>query len=267
MHYAEFGVVMMLFLIGLELEPKMLWRLRKSVLGLGALQVAGTTAAVSALLCLLGYNLQQSLALGLIAAMSSTAIVMQSLREKGLAKTPAGQSAFSVLLFQDIAVIPMLALFPLLATLPPVSDPEAHAATTWVQGQPIWIHALIVLGSVTGIIVGGRLLVRPLLRLVARSGIREVFTACAQLIVVSIASLMMQVGLSPALGAFLAGVVLANSEFRHELESDIEPFKGLLLGLFFIAVGASIDFALVFDQPLRLLGWVLGILPYFDVLH
>jgi monovalent cation:proton antiporter-2 (CPA2) family protein len=260
MHYAEFGVVMMLFLIGLELEPGMLWRLRKSVLGLGSLQVFGTTAVIVGILMALDFHFQQALAIGLIIAMSSTAIVMQSLREKGLTRTGAGQSAFSVLLFQDIAVIPMLALFPLLATLPIVSDPASHKASTWVEGQPIWIHALIIFGSVTGIVLGGRLLVRPLLRQVAKSGIREVFTASALLIVVAIASLMMQVGLSPALGAFLAGVVLANSEFRHELESDIEPFKGLLLGLFFIAVGASIDFSLVAAQPLQLIGCVLGIL-------
>lgn len=258
MHYAEFGVVMMLFLIGLELEPELLWKLKRSILGLGSLQVILTTIIIGSICFAIGFNWQQSLATGMILAMSSTAIVMQTLTEKGLMKTAAGQSSFSVLLFQDIAVIPMLALFPLLATLQIVSSPtEAEAGTSWVDGKPAWLHALIVLGSVGAIIIAGRLLIRPLLRIVAKSGLREVFTASALLIVVGIAALMTQVGLSPALGAFLAGVVLANSEYRHELESDIEPFKGLLLGLFFLAVGVSIDFALIAAQPLQIIGWVI----------
>lgn len=258
MHYAEFGVVMMLFLIGLALEPELLWKLRKSILGLGSLQVICTSAAIGGIALAAGLKWQQSLAIALILAMSSTAIVIQSLREKGLMKTAAGQSAFAVLLFQDIAVIPILAVFPLLATLAINKQAGASQGTaTWVEGQPTWLYTLIVLGSVTGIIVAGRLLVRPALRIIAKTGIREVFTASALLIVVGIAALMTQVGLSPALGAFLAGVVLANSEYRHELESDIEPFKGLLLGLFFIAVGASIDFPLIASRPLTIIGWVL----------
>lgn len=260
MHYAEFGVVMMLFLIGLELEPQLLWRLRKSIMGLGSLQVVVTALVVGVIVYLLGFNWQQSLASGLIMAMSSTAIVMQSLKEKGLMKTEAGQSSFSVLLFQDIAVIPILALFPLLANIAVTESAEAGHGTTWVDGQPAWVHTLIVLVSVAGIILIGRILLRPLLRIVAKTGLREVFTASALLIVVGIAALMTQVGLSPALGAFLAGVVLANSEYRHELESDIDPFKGLLLGLFFIAVGAGIDFNIIFSEPLRLFGWVAGII-------
>jgi monovalent cation:H+ antiporter-2, CPA2 family len=260
MHYAEFGVVMMLFLIGLELEPQLLWRLRKSIMGLGSLQVVVTAVVVGVIVYLLGFNWQQSLASGLIMAMSSTAIVMQSLKEKGLMKTEAGQSSFSVLLFQDIAVIPILALFPLLANIAVTESAEAGHGTTWVDGQPAWVHTLIVLVSVAGIILIGRILLRPLLRIVAKTGLREVFTASALLIVVGIAALMTQVGLSPALGAFLAGVVLANSEYRHELESDIDPFKGLLLGLFFIAVGAGIDFNIIFSEPLRLFGWVAGII-------
>lgn len=256
MHYAEFGVVMMLFLIGLELEPERLWRLRKSILGLGTLQVAGTTIITAAISYLLGLNIQQSIAIGLIAAMSSTAIVMQSMREKGLIKTKAGQSIFAVLLFQDIAVIPVLALFPLLATLPAVTKQDADSIK-WVDKQPEWIHALLVLGAVVAVIAAGRVLIRPLLRIIARTGLREIFTASALLIVVAIAALMTEVGLSPALGAFLAGVVLANSEYKHELESDIDPFKGLLLGLFFIAVGAAIDFRLIAAQPMRIIFWVL----------
>lgn len=260
MHFAEFGVVMMLFLIGLELEPELLWKLRKSILGLGTLQVIISAIIIALLAFVMGFAWQQALAIGMILSLSSTAIVMQSLTEKGLMKTSAGQSSFSVLLFQDIAVIPMLAIFPLLATLEIIKPDEAsHNATTWVDGQPAWIQTLIVLGSVAAIIAAGQLLIRPLLRIVAKTGMREVFTASALLIVVGIAVLMTQVGLSPALGTFLAGVVLANSEYRHELVSDIEPFKGLLLGLFFIAVGASIDFPLIAAQPLTVLGWVLAL--------
>jgi monovalent cation:proton antiporter-2 (CPA2) family protein len=257
MHFAEFGVVMMLFLIGLELEPKLLWRLRKSIVGLGSLQVIVTALIIGSVFIISGFNWQQSIALGMILSLSSTAIVMQSLREKGLMKTMAGQSSFSVLLFQDIAVIPMLAIFPLLATLSIQKNITGeHTNATWVEGQPGWIQTLIVIGSVASIIVAGRLLLRPLIRIVAKTGMREVFTALALLIVAGIAALMTKVGLSPALGAFLAGVVLANSEYRHELESDIEPFKGLLLGLFFIAVGASIDFPLIASQPWMVIGLV-----------
>jgi monovalent cation:proton antiporter-2 (CPA2) family protein len=258
MHYAEFGVVMMLFLIGLELEPRRLWQMRRSIIGLGGLQLIGTTLIMAIAVAITGMSLQQSIALGFVIAMSSTAIVMQSLAEKGLMKTKAGQSAFSVLLFQDVSVIPVLALFPLLATLPLVSKGEE--ASKWVDGQPAWVHTLIVLAAVIAVIFVGRVLIRPLLRIVAKTGLREVFTASALLIVLAMAALMTQVGLSPALGAFLAGVVLANSEYRHELESDIDPFKGLLLGLFFIAVGAAIDFGLIAVQPLRILFWVLVIM-------
>lgn len=258
MHFAEFGVVMMLFLIGLELEPKLLWRLRKSILGLGSMQVLLTTAVVGAGTFVAGFNWQQSIATGLIMAMSSTAIVMQTLREKGLMQTASGQSAFSVLLFQDIAVIPILALFPLLSNLPVMQDgSDAHAGP--LDQQPGWVQTLAVLALVAGIIISGRLLIRPLLRIVAKTGLRELFTSSALLIVVGIATLTTLVGLSPALGAFLAGVVLANSEYRHELESDIEPFKGLLLGLFFLAVGASIDFSIVAQQPLQLALWVIAL--------
>jgi monovalent cation:proton antiporter-2 (CPA2) family protein len=255
MHYAEFGVVMMLFLIGLELEPPLLWKLRRSIIGLGGLQVLASSIIIAAIAYLFSFSWQESLALGMILSLSSTAIVLQTLSEKGWMQTAAGQSSFAVLLFQDIAVIPMLALFPLLAThRSQHSTATDHAATTWVDGQPGWLHGLIVLGAIISIIVIGRLLIRPFLRIVAKINMREVFTATSLLIVVGIAALMTQVGLSPALGAFLAGVVLANSEYKHELESDIEPFKGLLLGLFFIAVGASINFGLVADQ----LGLVVG---------
>ncbi|MFL5773499.1 MAG: monovalent cation:proton antiporter-2 (CPA2) family protein [Flavisolibacter sp.] len=259
MHFAEFGVVMMLFIIGLELEPELLWRLRKTIIGMGALQVIITAIVFSNIAVIFGLAWQQSLALGLILSLSSTAIVLQSLDEKGLMKTSAGQSSFSVLLFQDIAVIPMLALFPLLATAPEQKTSAAENSNL-VHGLPAWLQGIIILGSVAAIILAGRFLVRPLFRIVAATRLREIFTATALLLVIGIAMLMVQVGLSPALGTFLAGVVLANSEYKHELESDIDPFKGLLLGLFFIAVGASIDFILIVEKPLIIFGLVAGLM-------
>ena len=258
MNFAEFGVVMMLFLIGIELEPALLWNMRAPILGLGGLQVLITAAAITGLALLLGQPLNASLALGMTLSLSSTAIVLQSLKEKGQLSSAAGQSAFSVLLFQDIAVIPMLAIFPLLAG--PDSNGAAGHSTSLRDNLPAWMQTLVVLGAVVVIIVAGQYLVRPLLRVVARTRVRELFTAFALLLVVAISVLMSLVGLSPALGAFLGGVVLANSEYRHELESDIEPFKGLLLGLFFMAVGASIDFKLVLSMPWVILGLVVSLM-------
>lgn len=258
MHFAEFGVVMMLFIIGLELEPTLLWKLRKPIILLGGLQVLITALIIGGIALAFGLQWKIALALGMILSLSSTAIVLQTLKEKGIINTRAGQSAFSVLLFQDIAVIPMLALFPLLAT--GTGTEAAHGNNTWVTSLPGWIQTLVVLGSVAVIIIAGRYLIRPLLRIVASAKLREVFTATALLLVAGIAVLMIQVGLSPALGTFLAGVVLANSEYKHELESDLDPFKGLLLGLFFIAVGASIDFGLVMQQPWLIAGLVLLIM-------
>lgn len=258
MHFAEFGVVMMLFLIGIELEPALLWNMRAPILGLGGLQVLITAAAIAGLALLLGQPLNASLALGMTLSLSSTAIVLQSLKEKGQLSSAAGQSAFSVLLFQDIAVIPMLAIFPLLAG--PDSNNAAEHATSFRDNLPGWMQTLVVLGAVAVIIIAGQYLVRPLLRVVARTRVRELFTAFALLLVVAISVLMSLVGLSPALGAFLGGVVLANSEYKHELESDIEPFKGLLLGLFFMAVGASIDFKLVLSMPWVILGLVVSLM-------
>jgi len=258
MHFAEFGVVMMLFVIGLELQPALLWRLRGPILGLGGLQVALTTVTVGGLAVAAGLSWKAALAVGMTLSVSSTAIVLQTLSEKGLLKTAGGQSAFAVLLFQDIAVIPMLAVFPLLATHAAAGG--AHTETTVVERLPAWAGTLAVLGAVCAIVAGGRFVVRPLFRAIARTRLREIFTAAALLLVVGIALLMGAVGLSPALGTFLAGVVLATSEYRHELESDIEPFKGLLLGLFFIAVGASIDFALVGAQPLLVFGLVTAVI-------
>jgi len=260
MHSAEFGVVMMLFLIGLELEPALLWKLRKAILGLGGLQVLITSIIISGIAWFLELPWQSSLAIGMALALSSTALVLQTLAEKGINRTTAGRSAFAVLLFQDIAVIPMLALFPLLAIAGLSTATAGNEAEAWIEGHSGWMRALIVSGAVGFIIIGGRYLIPPLFRLVASTQLREMFTATALLLVVGIAVLMSTVGLSPALGTFLSGVVLANSEYKHELESDIEPFKGLLLGLFFIAVGASINFNLIVEKPLLIFGLVLALM-------
>ena len=266
MHFAEFGVVMLLSLVGLELQPSLLWRLRVPILGLGSLQVVGTSLVVSAIAIAFGLSWQMALAVGMILAMSSTAIVLQTLKEKGLTRTEAGQSAFSVLLFQDIAVIPILAFLPLLAIKSSSSVSLLASQVMLVAAEqpadsalPPWQQALLVMGVVGGIIVGGRFLMRPVFRLIAATRLREMFTAMALLLVIGIALAMQQVGLSPALGTFVAGVVLADNEYLHELESDIEPFKGLLLGLFFISVGASINFNLLIQQPLLILGLVIGL--------
>ena len=258
MHVAEFGVVMMLFLIGLELRPAMLWQMRGPILGLGGAQVLGTACVVAIIARALGLSWQVATTVGFIIAMSSTAIVLQLLHEKGIMRTSGGRAAFSVLLFQDVAVIPILAVLPLLATFPP--GDTTHAIHSAVEHLPAWQAAIVVLAAVAAVIVGGRFLLRPIFRYIAATELREMFTATALLLVVGIALLMQQVGLSPALGAFLAGVVLAESEYRHQLETDIEPFKGLLLGLFFIAVGAGIDFRLIGGQPTTVAAMVVAVL-------
>lgn len=271
-HFAEFGVVMMLFLIGLELEPRALWDMRHKFLGLGGAQIVLTMAAVMAAGMAFGLAWSTALAVGLVLALSSTAIVLQTLSEKGLMQTGGGRSAFSVLLTQDIAVIPMLALMPLLAfpmlaqvgpngeVLRPSQIEDHGHSMSLVEGLPGWGVTLVTLGAVAIVILAGIYLIRPLFRFIHHTHLREMYTALALLIVLGIGFLMMLVGLSPALGTFLAGVVLANSEFRHELESDIEPFKGLLLGLFFITVGAGINFGMLFADPLLLIGMTLGLM-------
>ncbi|MBZ4022634.1 potassium transporter [Rhodobacter sp. TJ_12] len=262
-HFAEFGVVMMLFLIGLEMNPRALWSMRDKLLGLGGLQLLLTTTAVAAVALVVGQPPRAALALGGILALSSTAIVMQTLNEKRLMQTAGGRSAFAVLLMQDIAVIPMLALLPLLA-LPGArelarSDTAGHGmAAQWLDTLPAWGLTLATLGAVGLVVVVGHFLIQPLFRFVQASKLPEVHTAVALMIVVGIASLMNLVGLSPALGTFLAGLVLADSEFKHELESSVEPFKGLLMGLFFIAVGAGIDLRVLFAGPLKILLLVLA---------
>lgn len=255
-HFTEFGVVMMLFLIGLEMQPKVLWAMRARIFVMGGLQVGLTAIGVMAVAMTFGQPWSVALAIGLIFALSSTAIVTQTLNEKGLMRSDGGQASFSVLLFQDIAVIPMLALIPLLA-LPELTEAlnhsddhagghgEAGLNLNLVEGLSGWQTALVTLAAIAVVIAAGRYLTGPVFRYVAAARLRELFVSTALMMVVGIALLMTVVGLSPALGTFLAGVVMANSEYRHELESDIAPFKGIFLGVFFITVGASIDFALL----------------------
>ncbi len=277
-HFAEFGVVMMLFLVGLELEPRLLWHMRNKLLGLGGLQVALTTLAVMGGAMALGQPWRVALAIGFVLALSSTAIVLQTLNEKGLMKSDGGQSSFAVLLFQDIAVIPILAVLPLLAA-PELASVAAAAVEGAAQvangadehgggghginviaGLPGWAQAVATFGAIAAVVLIGSVLTRPFFRFIARARLRELFTAAALAFVIGIALLMSLVGLSPALGAFLAGVVLANSEYRHELESDIAPFKGLLLGVFFITVGASVDFALLSENVGPIVGLTVGLM-------
>lgn len=256
--FAEFGVVMMLFLIGLELRPALLWRLRGPVFGLGGVQVLLTAGLVFACSFAFGTTWKAGLAIGLILAMSSTAIVLQSLAEKGLLKSRGGEACFAVLLMQDLAVIPILAILPLLSGAHSSDAASAHGHSMLGDLAP-WLRTMITIGSVALIVLAGRYLVRPAFHILARAKLREMFTAGSLAIVIGIAALMEMVGLSPALGAFIGGVVLADSEYRHELEADIEPFKGLLLGLFFIAVGAGIDFKVIAAQPALVLGLVGGV--------
>jgi glutathione-regulated potassium-efflux system ancillary protein KefC len=257
LHVAEFGVVIMLFLIGLELQPKRLWQMRTSIIGMGGAQVLATGVIFCAIgVAIFGLAWQVALAIGFALAQSSTAIVLQSLRERGLVQTDAGQGSFSILLFQDMSIIPKLALFPLLATLAPMGD-APHAAGPFAA-LPGWGQALAAAAAIGLVILAGKLALRPAFRWIAATGLHEIFTAFALALVVGVALLMQAVGLSPALGAFLAGVLLADSEFRHEIESDIDPFRGLLLGLFFISVGAGIDLPRVIREPALILGVALG---------
>ncbi|WP_372377417.1 glutathione-regulated potassium-efflux system protein KefB [Vibrio natriegens] len=241
LHFAELGVVLLLFLIGLELNPKKLWQMRGPILGLGGAQVVVTTFVIGSVVSLLGLSMQVSLVIGMGLALSSTAIALRVIEEQGLNGTETGQSGFAVLLFQDIAVIPMLAILPLLAGGQTGGD---------------WLDVLTVLGSVIALLIGGHFLLRPLFRFVVMSGVRELFTVAALLVVLGISVVMQKLGLSMALGTFLAGVLLAESEYRHELEIAIEPFKGLLLGLFFIAVGMAVNLGLLALQPLEILAAV-----------
>ncbi|HMN57626.1 MAG TPA: glutathione-regulated potassium-efflux system protein KefC [Ottowia sp.] len=252
LHFAEFGVVLMMFLVGLELQPRRLWSLRRPIFGWGSAQVLMCALAITGAALALGVAWRTALVAGLGLALSSTAIALQVLDERNLMHTSSGQAGFSILLFQDVAAIPILAALPLLA-----GSSGLHEAA--VAG-PRWLEALKTVAAIAAIVFGGRLLLRPALRWIARSGSTELFTAAALLLVVSMAGLMQGVGLSMALGAFLAGVLLAESEYRRELETDIEPFKGLLMGLFFVAVGMSIDFGVLLASPGLMLGVLLGFL-------
>ncbi len=252
--FAEFGVVLMLFLIGLELQPRALWQMRGRLLGLGGLQVASTVLVVAAAAMAVGLDWHFALMAGMILCLSSTAIVMQTLQEKKLTGTEGGQASFAVLLFQDLAALPFLALIPLLALAgsapPPVEVEPIHLL-------PAWLHPIVIAGAVALVVLAGRYLVRPAFAYFSLARMREVQVAAALLIVIAVSVMMDAIGLSPALGSFLAGVVLAGSEYRHEIQSDIAPFKGLLLGLFFITVGASMDLGLLLAEPGRFLGYVL----------
>jgi len=261
LHFAEFGVVVMLFLIGLEIEPKNFWKMRKSILGMGGIQVGLTMIFTYAFFYVMGYTWQVSLVIAMAVALSSTAIALQTIKEKGLMETTFGSSSFSILLFQDIIVIFMLGALPLLsnASSEPTTNDHSNTASL-IESLPIGFQTLAIIVSVVLIVLAGRYLIAPMLRKVAKTGVREMLIAAAFLIVFGISFLMEFVGLSPALGAFLGGVVLSNSEFKHELESTLEPFKNLLLGLFFMAVGASINFIVIAKSPFTIGGILLAII-------
>lgn len=262
--YAEFGVVLMLFLIGLEIQPRALWDMRMRLLGLGGLQVGLTIAAVTVVCVALGLRLNQAAAVAIILSLSSTAIVMQTLAEKKLMRTEGGRASFAVLLFQDVAALPFLALIPLLgfaAYGAQSSEAEGlHAGSEALEDVAGWMRALMVVGAVALVTLGGRFLTRPFFRFIGMSRLREIHVAAALLFITGISLMMSLLGLSPALGSFLAGVVLANSEYRHELEADLDPFKGLLMGLFFITVGAGIDLNLLAGDPVRLVALAVALM-------
>lgn len=261
LHFAEFGVVVMLFLIGLEIEPKNFWNMRKTILGMGGIQVGGTMLLSYILFAALGFDWKVALVISMAVALSSTAIALQTIKEKGLMNTTFGTSSFSILLFQDIIVIFMLGFIPLLVDSEHKTSTENHSEhANLLENLPVGLQTLAIILSVVLIIVAGRYLIVPMLRKVAKTGVRELLIAAALLIVFGISFLMEYVGISPALGAFLGGVVLSNSEFKHELESTLEPFKNLLLGLFFMAVGASINFIVIAKSPLTIGGILLAII-------
>ncbi len=245
LHFAELGVVMLLFIIGLELKPARLWALRRSIFGFGSAQLFLSALLIGAFAYLLGNSLQISLLIGLVLALSSTAFALQLLAERGELTQRHGRSAFATLLFQDLAVVPLLALVPLLG----------NTSSNGFQ----WQTVAIAVGTVVGVVFLGGWVLKNLLKIVARSRVREILTATALLTVLGTATLLEHAGLSMALGAFLAGVLLADTEFRHQLEADIEPFKGLLLGLFFIAVGMSMNLGLIAEQPISIVGMVIAL--------
>ena len=248
MHASELGVVMLLFLVGLELEPHKLWQIRKRILGLGLSQMLLSIVGIFFVFYVAGFGLKKSLIISLCFAMSSTAIVLQTLKEKNLFRTVSGESSFSILLFQDIAVIPILALLPFLSKSESAVKQSEHQEIL-LQYVPDWLQPFTVILGVLALILLGRYIFIPFLRFVSKSGLNELLTAASLFLIIGVSELMISVGLSPALGAFIAGVMLANSEFRHELESDIDPFKGLLLAVFFVSVGATINFNIIAEKP------------------
>jgi len=259
MDFTEFGVVMMLFLVGLELKPSLLWKMRVPILGMGGLQVTLTAIAIGFIASMF-LIWQQAIAVGMVLALSSTALVVQTLKEKGLMATKTGRSVFSVLLFQDLAVIPMLALLPLLATVDSFEATHPEMVLINIEAYPEYAQFVIILLAVVSVFLIGKYASRPIFRMIAQTRIRELFIAAALAMVVGISLLMTVVGLSPALGTFLAGVALADSEYRHEIESDIEPFKGILLGIFFISIGASFDFTLIGNHLAMIFGISFGLM-------
>jgi len=259
MHFTEFGVVMMLFMVGLELKPSLLWKLKIPILGMGGTQVLLSSILIAGIgMAFLPW--QQALAVGLILSLSSTAIVLQTLREKGLMNTTLGESVFSVLLFQDLAIIPMLAFMPLLATLAVRDDGYTEAALLNISALPNYLQFAVTVLAIFAVYFIGKFASRPIFRVIAATKMREIFVAAALALVVGISLLMSIVGLSPALGTFLAGVVLSDSEYRHELESDLDPFKGLLLGIFFISIGASLNFILIANKILIITAITAGLI-------
>ena len=264
-HYAEFGIVIMLFLIGLEMRPKRIWEMRESLIGLGGLQIFITTSVLTFIAMLIGLPWQTSLATAMILSLSSTAIVLQTLTEKSLQNSEGGKSAVAILLMQDVAVIPMLAILPLLAMQELQVDALLNAVLTGkevveqninnsvISQLPGWISAIAIASAIVIVILSGRYLTEPVIKYISKYGNREIFLAATFLIIILVAFTMTLVGLSPALGTFLVGLVLSNSQYRHALASDLDPFKGLLLGLFFITVGAGINFSLLIQNLLPIL--------------
>ena len=260
MHATEFGVVMMLFLVGLELDPKEFWKMKNKIINLGGIQVIGTIVIATLIgMFALDMKLSRAASIAFAVTMSSTAIIMQTLNEKGLTKTSIGKSTFSVLLFQDIMVIPILAIIPLLvgdSLIQSIGDDSK----SMLVGGPAFMKTLVIIGALASIYFIGKYIITPYFKYVGQLQVREIYTASALLLVIGVSVLMQKVGISPALGAFIAGVVLANNEYKHQLESDIEPFKSLLLGIFFIAVGSTINFKLIADKPMMILGLTFGIM-------
>lgn len=258
MHASEFGVIMLLFLVGLELEPRKFWEMRKKIVGLGLTQMLLTISLLFLVFIGVGWRIDKAFAIAMCFALSSTAIVLQTLQEKNNMKTTAGEASFSTLLFQDIAVIPIIAILPVIANYK--ARHHDNEIQILIQKLPQWLQAGTVIFGVAVLILLGRYVFVPFLRYVSKSGMTELLTASSLFLVIGVSELMVAIGLSPALGAFLAGVMLANSEFRHELEAQIDPFKGLLLAVFFVSVGSTMNFNIIQQDPLFIFSTVLAVL-------